>query len=487
MPVDRNQADGIKARLRTEARRCLIGLALVLLVSFAVRGLTAQFIFNHLNDPGWFQSGSYAVFDQQAQDVLDGKASFFRIPDSSRTDLITYPPGYPVWVAFIYTIAGIRSAHPVLQVQWVLDSLAVLLIVGIGVTAFGWRAGIAGGLLAALSPLMAMSGATPGVDAPTTWFVLGGAWMLLLSAKRLSVWWAAGAGIMLGIASWLRVNPLFLFSAWSLGLLLFTRGNVLRALKPAAALALAALLVISPVVIRNLIVFYPEFVPTGLNVGLNLWEGLGETNRAKEFGAVYGDTNLIEEERREMGVPPDAPFGSTWPDGIRRDRLRRQKATAVIMAHPVWFAGVMIRRSACMFKYFGQPSAWVGTSGINVTGSKCLPADQQRGFLPFLVNILGAAQSIMRHVALPLIILGVWFGLRSDWRISGLLLMTVSYYLFTLSIGHSELRYGLPMQAILLVFAGFGVSRIGRIFYGYLASRKQKEVGEQRGADTGLA
>jgi hypothetical protein len=90
-------------------------------------------------------------------------------------------------------------------------------------------------------------------------------------------------------------------------------------------------------------------------------------------------------------------------------------------------------------------------------------------------------------VALPLIILGVWFGLRSDWRISGLLLMTVSYYLFTLSIGHSELRYGLPMQAILLVFAGFGVSRIGRIFYGYLASRKQKEVGEQRGADTGLA
>jgi hypothetical protein len=65
--------------------------------------------------------------------------------------------------------------------------------------------------------------------------------------------------------------------------------------------------------------------------------------------------------------------------------------------------------------------------------------------------------------------------------------MTVIYYLFTLSIGHSELRYGLPMQAILLVFAGFGVTRISRIIYGYLESRRQIRAGEDRGADTGLA
>jgi hypothetical protein len=41
-----------------------------------------------------------------------------------------------------------------------------------------------------------------------------------------------------------------------------------------------------------------------------------------------------------------------------------------------------------------------------------------------------------------------------------LLLATVVYYLGTMAIGHSEIRYGLPMQAVLIVFAGVAVARI---------------------------
>src|SRR6476620_986213 len=65
----------------------IIGLALI------VRGLTANFLRAHFNDPAWFQSGSFSIFDRQARDVLDGRESIFWIPDSSRTDLIQYPPG----------------------------------------------------------------------------------------------------------------------------------------------------------------------------------------------------------------------------------------------------------------------------------------------------------------------------------------------------------------------------------------------------------
>ncbi len=46
-----------------------------------------------------------------------------------------------------------------------------------------------------------------------------------------------------------------------------------------AAVALSTLLVISPIVIRNVVVFYPQIAPTGLGFGWNLWAGIGETSR----------------------------------------------------------------------------------------------------------------------------------------------------------------------------------------------------------------
>jgi len=58
----------------------LIPLLLIVILSLSVRVLTANFLGNHLNDPGWFQSGSYALFDRQAQDVLDGKEYDFTPP-----------------------------------------------------------------------------------------------------------------------------------------------------------------------------------------------------------------------------------------------------------------------------------------------------------------------------------------------------------------------------------------------------------------------
>ena len=77
-----------------------------------------RFVRDHLTDPGWFQSGTYAIFDGQAQDILDGKASAFWIDDPSRTEAAIYAPGYPLWLAIIYKATGERSAFVVQIVQW---------------------------------------------------------------------------------------------------------------------------------------------------------------------------------------------------------------------------------------------------------------------------------------------------------------------------------------------------------------------------------
>jgi 4-amino-4-deoxy-L-arabinose transferase-like glycosyltransferase len=343
-----------------------------------------------------------------------------------------------------------------------LDSLAVLLVVGIGVVAYGWTVGIVSGTLAALSPLLALSGVTPTADAPTSWLVLAGVLFLVLAAKKRNIYFALAAGAFLGLASWMRVNPLLLFVPWAVALFLLLPVTRRQRIVISLTVVLATLLVISPVVIRNLIVFYPEVAPTGLNVGWNLLAGIGETERGAEFGAPCCDEQMIQQDRVAMHLTPDAPLALTYPDGIRRDRERGRRALAIIKSHPVWFAGVMAKRTWGHLKFAGKPSPNVGSAGINVTAAKTLPENRQRGVFAFAVNMLGAIQSVWRSLALPLMLVGIWLAFRQNRVATWLLLSTVAYYLATLAIGHSEIRYGLPMQAILIVFAGVTVSQVPR-------------------------
>jgi 4-amino-4-deoxy-L-arabinose transferase-like glycosyltransferase len=425
-----------------------------LLLTFCIRVLTLQFMRAHLNDPGWFQVGSYAKFDRQARDILDGKQRLFWIDDPARTDLAQYPPAFPAAVALIYGIGGDRSAYAVQSVQWIADlCLLFVLVTGVAVTAFGPRAGIVASYLFAFSALFAMYGAYPSADAPATWFVLGGAWVLLLAAKRSSVWLALGAGVLLGIACWFRVNPLYLGVGWAVALLLFTHAAWRRRLQMSVAALLGTVIVIAPIVVRNYLVF-PDFTPTGGTIGANLWEGLGETELGRQHGFLYGDDKLIEHERVKMGLPAGAQIDAQWPDGIRRDRERTSEALAFIKQHPIWYAGVMFGRMWGMLKVAGDPVPYTGISGINVTSQKCLPPERQGGVLAFAVNALGSIQSVVRYLFLPLAALGMLLALRRDWRVSCILLVTILYSLVPGTAAHTEIRYVLPMHGLLIVFAG---------------------------------
>jgi len=428
----------------------IIGLALI------VRGLTANFLRAHFNDPAWFQSGSFSIFDRQARDVLDGRESIFWIPDSARTDLIQYPPGNIAWIAAIYSITGDRSPASVQRVQWVIDSFAVLLIIAIGAIAYNWTIGITAGVFAALSPLLALYAATPGADVPTNWLILTAILLLVLAYKRKSAWYAIGAGALLGLSCWFRVNPLMMFVVWGIALYFLVTATRKFRVRLAVLVVAACVLVISPLITRNLIVFYPEIAPTGLNIGWNLLAGIGDTERGAEFGAPCCDALIIEQDRRAMGLPPDAPLSLDYPDGIRRDRERGRRALAIIKAHPVWYADVMIKRALSHFKLAGKPAPSVGSAGINVTSAKCLSPASQFVPLSTAVNVLGSIQSVIRYSALIFMLLGIWVGLRTDWRTTSLLLATVLYFLATLAVGHSEIRYGLPMQSLLILFQAVG-------------------------------
>ena len=447
-------------------RKQLAILFTLILIAISVRVLTLQFMRAHLNDPAWFQVGSYAKFDRQARDILDGRQRLFWIDDATRTDLVQYPPAFPALVALIYKFTGDRSAYSVQLVLWFVDLiLSLLLIAGIAATVWGLRAAIASGFLVALSPLFAMYAAYPSADVPTTWFVLGGNWLLILAAQRKSVRLALAAGAALGIACWLRVNPLYLCVGWAIAMLLFVKAPSSLRLKMAAAALAGTVLLIAPIMIRNYLVF-PDFTPTGGTIGVNLWEGLGETELGQQHGFIFGDDKMLARERERMGWPPEMQVDIQWPDGIRRDRERTRESLAFIRQHPVWYLGVMAGRMWGMLKVAGDPVPYTGISGINVTSAKCLPPNWQGGVLAFGVNVLGTIQSVARYLFLPLAAFGIYAAARTDWRLTCLMLVTVLYYLVPGTVGHTEIRYVLPMHGLLTVFASVGIVQLIRLIRG---------------------
>lgn len=441
------------------AIRKILPVLLVLATLLSVRVLTLMFMRAHLDDPAWFQTGSYGKFDRQARDILDGRQPIFLINDSTRTDLAQYPPAFPAAVAAIYGVTGERSAYVVQLVQWAIDLvLSFVLIVGITVTAFGWRAGIAAGFLAGLSPLFAMYSAYPSADTPAMWFVLAGNWLLLLAARRNNLWLAVGAGALLGIACWIRVNPLYLAVGWA-AVMLIVKAPWRQRVLMSVAVVFATALVISPIVVRNYLTFR-DFTPTGGTIGVNLWEGLGETELGRQHGFLYGDDKLIAHERVKMEWPADKYFDSQWPDGIRRDKERTRESMAFIKQHPVWYAGVMGGRMWGMLKVAGDPVPYCGISGINVTSQKCLTPAWQGGVLAFGVNGLGMIQSVARYLFLPLAAFGIYVAARKDILATAVFLVTVLYYLVPGTAAHTEIRYVLPMHAMLTVFAAPAVDRL---------------------------
>jgi hypothetical protein len=267
------------------------------------------------------------------------------------------------------------------------------------------------------------------------------------------------------------VNPLYLCVFWAIAMFVFVRGPRKHRLLLSAGVFLGTLLVICPIVLRNYFTF-PDFTPTGGTIGINLWEGLGETDLGRSNGFLLGDEKMLDRERIRMGLPEGTRIKAQWPDGIRRDKERAHEALFFIKQHPVWYAGVMLRRMWGMLKVAGEPLAYYGSSGINVTSEKCLPLNWQGGVLAAYVNALGMIQSVVRYLLLPIVVFGVYVAARRDLMVTGILLSTVLYYLVPGSAAHTEIRYVLPMHALLIVFGGVGVARLVQRGASELVSRQ---------------
>lgn len=338
---------------QTRRGRVIAICVAVALLAIGVRLLLWQ--DNRTNFPRVF-SGMVEHHQDNARLLLRGEVSRFITGPAPPGDanILTYPPGYPVIMAIVFRIFNDADG----SMRWfqvVCDAAAAVLLFFVAGQFLPRLAAIIAAALAALSPQLAYYSLLLLPDSLATLPILLALYFLIRAVKTPRVLTMAAAGVCVGLSCWLRSNALLL--APFLAVVVFfvikefpaASATPKRAkLRGALALLAASLVIIAPITIRNLIVFQ-RLVPLSLGAGQMLNVGIGDYDKQRQFGLPGTDLETVTSEASRYNRPDYASslFGG---EGIERDQRRFANGVAVIRQHPLWFASVLLRRSASMFK-----------------------------------------------------------------------------------------------------------------------------------------
>ena len=285
---------------RAGQRDKLLVYALLLFVAFSFRVAIARVLPNDAPDDG-------RVYDQMARNVLERHVYSHESEPPFAPSLIRMP-GYPLFLAGVYSVSGHNGKTAVRIVQALMDTATCAMIAFV---AFLWepgesrkrRSSIAALALAAVCPFTTIYVATILSEAPTMFFAVGMTLTSTLALKatnqKKTLWLWIATGLLAGVAVLFRPDSgLF---ALALGLTLVTatlgrrsevklskRDEILyrtaRTSYLGAVFSLAFCLVLVPWAIRNYRVFHlfqplspahaempGEFVPRGYLTWVRTW------------------------------------------------------------------------------------------------------------------------------------------------------------------------------------------------------------------------
>ncbi len=349
-------------------RRLVVMCVVVFVVAVSVRLLHWQ---NSWLTIDYTMSRTAAGYKKEAQFLSDGDLHSFIRGRSAEADssLLTHTPGYPIFIAFVNALTG--NSNVVLRlVHIALGATATVLVLLIGIELLPFGAAIVAALFAGLSPQLSYYSCVLLPDSILALPLLAGVYLLLRARKRPKAWRIIGAGVFAGIACWLRADVFLLAPFLCLMIpFLFPRKKILRYV---VLVVTASVLTISPITIRNLVVF-KSFVPTTLGMGTNLIEGIADYDPGKNFDLEKYDHEIAQREAA-LYNRPDYAEDLYRSDGVGRERLRVARARAVISANKLWFAQIMVRRAGRMLAYEQVPI-------ISTEPSISHPLDVSRGEL----------------------------------------------------------------------------------------------------------
>jgi hypothetical protein len=322
--------------------------ATILLSAVGVRLLCWQDNYAEIAQNGSWNSAIARHYESEARRMLnEGGILLPNSPvDAGDARPILHPPGYSAFMAGVFALSG-DSISSMRLAQIVADGLSAVLVLLIAAELFQSGIAIISALLVALSPHFAFYSLWISPDTLCVLPVLVGVYLLIKASKRPRLITIIAAGAMVGVSCWLRANALLLapFLA-AVVLMMFEKGKRLRY---ALALVGATLLVISPITIRNWILFH-HLIPISIAGGENLVVGIADFDKEGRFGMPASDRDAAIKDA-QWHNRPDYAINPWDPDGVERDQARYARGLQVIRANPGWFLSVMFKRALFMLRY----------------------------------------------------------------------------------------------------------------------------------------
>jgi hypothetical protein len=278
----------------------------------------------------------------------EGGILFPREHDPGDAAMLVHPPGYSILMRAMYgSDAGGNALTGLRFLQVLCDAAAAMLVFLIAIELLPAAVSIIAGMLVALSPHFAYYSLWNSPDSLAAVPILLAVYLIVRAIRQPRLVAVIAAGACLGLSCWLRSNGLLIAPMLAAVIfLLIERG---KRTGYAIALICATAATISPITIRNWVVFH-EFIPTSITTGLNLIQGIAEYDRGGRFGMPAVDSEAKVKDVEWSGK--QGYIHNVWkPDGIKRDRERFARGLTVIRSNPGWFARVMLRRAGFMLRY----------------------------------------------------------------------------------------------------------------------------------------
>lgn len=393
-----------------------------------------------------YYGGISEGFPMLADNVLVGKGLVTKVdispiasaqPQWEYLPSIDRPLGY---LFFIFVPYWLASYVGIQFFQALLSVVSAILLYQIALKMFSPSTALLSAMLYACWPLSARFDVVVLPDAAVSFFLILGAGLIIWSqqSEYPKTNWIL-AGISFGIGMLMRADvmllPFFIIAPYFL--LKETRNRARRSLLVFVGVGIAIL----PNAARNYEVTGGHFVPLGLGNGISLWEGISQFGDT--LGTVYGDVRMVEREGYRSWA---------YPNGIERDRKRFKEAVEIIIEHPVWYAGVMLKRIPVLLRPDG------------IIASKFMPPPKEffaespgSGSFQYLMRYpLGAVIQMLLIVGQALAIILASITAVKRWKEPIVLLVaTIVVYYFLIHLGtNAEPRYFYPAIPFVLLLAG---------------------------------
>jgi 4-amino-4-deoxy-L-arabinose transferase-like glycosyltransferase len=304
-------------------------LALVLAVALAARlGFVVWWQRTQIVQSQQFEFPDSQGYWELGQHMARGES--YEFGDSDRR--VYRAPGYPLLLAAMFRVVGIDAKPVAARVLGaLLGTLCAGVVYWLARVMFSADVALVAAAIVALYPEAIATSVLPLSDGPfCLWMLLQLVfWQLALRSTSKRAWgWAVLAGMMAGIAtltrpSWLLFTPVVV----ALGIIVtrFKRRQLWSGLTILAALILTMM----PWWIRNWHVV-GRFVPTTLQVGASLYDGLSPTADGSS------DMRFVPRFEEQLRVADFAnpPAASDPPFEYRLDRLMRDESLSWTLSHP---------------------------------------------------------------------------------------------------------------------------------------------------------